>query len=413
MRNVLIAALSWLLLVQVAAGDDADSPEADAARSLVRQSALMENVVRVPEDFSTIQAAVDAAPDGGVVLVAPGVYHEAVRLAGKSVCLASHFLVDGDPLHVARTIIDGSIPAEPDAEDDDDGVRPEVIFVAEDAGPNTTILGFTIRDGDDGIACHARIRVLFNWFLNNSDAIDYESGGGECRFNRFVANDDDAIDYDGACDGLCANNEICDNDDDGIEIRLQPYCGPAVHLVIRDNVITGNGEDGIQIIDYPELSDRTILIERNFIARNAMAGIGLMADANTRENYSGAPIPEPIAIANNTIVGNEYGITGGANALVANNVIIGHRRAGLFRVAGESVVARNLLWHNGDKPAGCRLGDEAVIEADPGLDADYGPQPGSPCIDAGVVRIDLERPSLVAPTSYRGRAPDLGAFELR
>jgi plastocyanin len=36
------------------------------------------DLVRVPQDASTIQAAVDAAEPGGEVLIAPGVYHEAV-----------------------------------------------------------------------------------------------------------------------------------------------------------------------------------------------------------------------------------------------------------------------------------------------------------------------------------------------
>jgi polygalacturonase len=66
--------------------------------------------VRVPEDHATIQAAIDAAPDGGTVLVAPGVYHESLTIAGKSVRLASWYLVDRDPQHILRTVLDGSLP---------------------------------------------------------------------------------------------------------------------------------------------------------------------------------------------------------------------------------------------------------------------------------------------------------------
>ena len=369
--------------------------------------------VRVPEDHPTIQAAVDAAPDGGVVLIAPGVYHEEVRIAGKSVRLASHFLTTRDPRYIETTVLDGSIPAPADAEDDDDVRRNQVILVEADAGPRTAIVGLTIRDGDDGISCHARIAILFNLFLNNSDAIDYEDGGGECRFNRFIANDDDAVDYDGACDGLCANNLIHANDDDGIEIRFQPYRGEEMHLVIRDNVITNNGEDGIQIVDYPGMSDRRVTIERNLIAGNAMAGIGFMGDANTRENYEGAPVPEPVTIVNNTLVGNYYGITGGASVQVVNNVIVRHLRAGMKNIAGKSTISHNLLWQNGEAPSGCRLGEGVLWEEDPRLDDEHRPRAGSPCLDAGTLLIDALDVTAVSPQQFRGRAPDLGAFEIR
>jgi hypothetical protein len=398
-----------LCIAQICVADEASSLEiANAAASLPK------NCLRVPEEHATIQAAVDAAPDGATVLIAPGVYHEAVHIGGKSVSLASWFLTTRDPRYIKNTVLDGSVPAKPDAEDDDDGVRPEVILIAEDAGTDTTILGLTIRDGDDGIACHAKVHILHNYFVNNTDAIDYEGGGGECRFNRFVANDDDAVDFDEASEGTVADNEILDNDDDGIEIRLHPYRGQTLRIVIRDNVISGNGEDGIQIIDYPEPSDRAITIERNVIANNAMAGIGCMADANSRENYEGASIPEAIAIINNTICGNQYGITGGGHARVMNNIICHHQHTALKNVAGQSVITHNLLWANGQEAIGCNVGNGVVITADPRLDDDFRPDNAREIVDAGTVWIEsVETPWVLAPIAFHGLAPDLGAYEAR
>jgi hypothetical protein len=47
------------------------------------------NVLQVPAEFATIQAAVDAAVAGDTVLVAPGIYTESVNLRGKSILVKS------------------------------------------------------------------------------------------------------------------------------------------------------------------------------------------------------------------------------------------------------------------------------------------------------------------------------------
>ena len=49
-----------------------------------------------------------------------------------------------------------------------------------------------------------------------------------------------------------------------------------------------------EIIDYPGLTPRTIIIERNLIQNNRMVGVGMMADGNTTENFAGAPIPDQV-----------------------------------------------------------------------------------------------------------------------
>src|SRR5687767_9230064 len=120
--------------------------------------------IRVPEDQPTIQAGIDAAPDGGLVLVASGTYTEKIRIARKSVTLASHFHTTGDEQFVENTVIDGN-----------GGVA---ITVAETAGPDTKIIGFTIQNGDEGISARAAVAVLNNRFVNNRDGIGYQNGAG-------------------------------------------------------------------------------------------------------------------------------------------------------------------------------------------------------------------------------------------
>ena len=366
----------------------------------------------VPRDYSSIQAAIDAAQDGDRVLVAPGVYHESLKMSGKSIQLCSHYSKSPEPRFIRQTVLDGSLPRDETLEDEDRR-QDQVIMVAPDAGPGTLIQGFTIRDGDDGIACYAKISICNNRFVNNVDGIDYEGGGGECRDNEFVANDDDGVDLDLDCEATIVDNVIRDNDDDGIEIRLHEYAGPTLKIVIFRNTITGNGENGIQIIDYPDLSDRHMRIERNLIANNAMAGIGCMSNGNTVEDYEAAQIPEPMEIINNTIATGEYGMTGGGNAALLNNLFVSNLQTALKKVAGASEIAHCLLWDNGRDLSSCNTPQALISNQNPQLNESYLPLDGSPCIGAGVVDYTLHdgKKVEVNPEAYNGKAPSLGAFE--
>ncbi len=65
-------------------------------------------LIEVPDDYSTIQAAIDAAGDGDCIIVSDGIYFENLEIVGKEITLASEYFVDGDTLHIDNTIIDGS-----------------------------------------------------------------------------------------------------------------------------------------------------------------------------------------------------------------------------------------------------------------------------------------------------------------
>jgi pectin methylesterase-like acyl-CoA thioesterase len=56
--------------------------------SLVSAPPGLAATIRVPADYSTIQAAADAASSGDTVEIAPGVYVEQILIVGKSLTLA-------------------------------------------------------------------------------------------------------------------------------------------------------------------------------------------------------------------------------------------------------------------------------------------------------------------------------------
>ncbi len=373
--------------------------DAETITITVTQTGDVGGTVHVPRDYSTIQAALDAAADGDVVLVAPGKYTEQLTIAGKSVTLASLYYTTGDESYIDQTIIDGG--------------GNTVISVDSSVGPDSKIVGLTIQNGVDGIYALGEIDILNNKFYGNGDAIDYEAGGGIVRGNLFENNSDDAIDLDGPTAALIENNIIRNNGDDGIEVRLHAYSGPTLNIVIRDNVITGNGEDGIQLIDYSDTSDRVFTIERNLIAHNAMAGIGVMDNGDTKEDYRAASMPERVHLVNNTFVGNAYGVTGGDNLVAVNNLFVDTAKTALLGVNGNSIAAYNLFYGNGSNSQDSNVDAATSVTADPRLDGSYHLQAGSPAIDAGTAQFAFNGQTVVnlPAGSYAGAAPDLGMVE--
>jgi hypothetical protein len=94
---------------------------------------------RVPQDYTTIQAAIDACADGDTVIVSEGTYQENIRYKGKAIVVASLYLVDGDTTHIEKTIIDGSSSSDPDS--------GSVVYFINGEDTTSVLCGLTIRGG--------------------------------------------------------------------------------------------------------------------------------------------------------------------------------------------------------------------------------------------------------------------------
>ncbi|MGB6647827.1 MAG: hypothetical protein WBG01_04735, partial [Bacteroidota bacterium] len=93
----------------------------------------------VPSQYPTIRAAIEAAVDGDTVLVAPGTYAENINFAGKNIVVASRYIVSGDPLDIAATIIHGGSPVDPDT--------ASCVLIVSGEDTTAVLEGFTLTGG--------------------------------------------------------------------------------------------------------------------------------------------------------------------------------------------------------------------------------------------------------------------------
>lgn len=117
--------------------------------------------LRVPEDYATIQEAIDAAGYRETVVVAPGVYHERIDFNGKAVTVKGIY---GNGI----TLLDGDSALEP------------VVTFSSGEGPESILDGFTIANGSAirgaGIFCSGSSPTIINNRVTCNAAT--EGGGG-------------------------------------------------------------------------------------------------------------------------------------------------------------------------------------------------------------------------------------------
>jgi PKD repeat protein len=407
--------LALALALVVASLSAAGSPVGErvagtASRAAGGTSGLTGATINVPGDQPTLKAAVAAASSGDTIRLAPGTYEGGVWIENKSLTITSWFQSTGDTSYIDQTIVSGVIGTVCGGAV---GCRGDGVIEFGSNADGSAVTGLTVTNGPKGIRSGSIVDISYSHVIGTFDGVNYTGGsGGTISNSLFANNGDDGIDLNDDVSTHVIDNTIRDNDDDGIEFRLRSG-SPPVTLDFIGNLITGNKEDGIQFIDYSDVSARVLRVERNVFSKTAMAAIGCLADGNTIEDYSGAPMAERMYVINNTFSGDNYGLVGGANAIVLNNIFTGAHATALRRVGGNSIASYNLFWNNGTHYEESTVDLAHTLVADPLVNPDWTLAPGSPAIDAGTAFFQWQGETVLnlPPGSYAGSAPDLGAFE--
>jgi hypothetical protein len=313
--------------------------------------------LRVPMQYTNIQAAINFAAPGDVVLVAPGTYPENISFNGKAVTLIS----ESGP---TVTILDGR------------RAGPVVAFAGGDTR-NAVLSGFTIRNGYSSFGSGVSLdfgsaTIVSNIFESNSvvgtyfgAAIGGNGASPVIEKNTFRYNSAGTLRAAGVVSFVnsssprIANNVFHDNPGRAISLDLPDGTTPAIinNTIVRNQI-------GIQV------SGSWGAVLNNIVVGNA---IGVGADVGSA------------GWANNLVGGNQADYVGGPDQTGTNGNISGFPSFRCIRT-------------------GLTL-DLRLLPGSPGIDAGNNSAPQLPAEDFD------GHPRILAGQSNGVPVVDIGAFE--
>ncbi|WP_041366824.1 right-handed parallel beta-helix repeat-containing protein [Natranaerobius thermophilus] len=221
----------------------------------------------VPEDYETIQEAIDASEDGEIIMVEPGTYEETIDFKGKDITLMSTDPHDEEV--VSETIIDG-------------GGDGSVVTFQSGESKDAQIRGFTITGGT-GTEIELKLipdsdEVAESWILGGGVLIDDDSSAA-IKHNKIhdnYATYGGAITVSNESDAVVEDNMIKDNKTEFDASAIQVV--KESDIKISDNVISNNiSEDGVSTISAYSHSEA--LIDNNNIKDNSTKlGVTILAN---------------------------------------------------------------------------------------------------------------------------------------
>ena len=349
-------------------------------------------IINIPADQPTIQAGINVADDGDIVLVEEGLYYENIDFLGKKIVVTSYYYLSGDSTYINATIIDGSYPSNPDS--------GSVVVFTSNEDSLSVISGFTIQNGSGtqcnerfggGVYCHDSSPFITHNIIIGNTAF---KGGGIYTDNP----------------GTASVPDISDNE---IKWNSATVFGGGIYIdlgsaIIADNIISGNCANyGGGVASQFGWENSIVLIRNKMFNNQAGEGhgggfwmdySGTIVDFNYNlicNNIGGGIVildydyGSDINLINNTICDNSgKGIYLGVGSFKAINNIISSNDIGFDAWAfNQYQINYNDVWNNPDGDyINCSPGignisfDPLFVDEIP---YNYYLTPDSPCIDTG------------------------------
>jgi len=369
-------------------------------------SQAFSSVYTVPDDFTTIQYAVNELSQGDTIMIRPGVYYENIVIAGnRCLTLTSFYEAENDPGLIFETVIDGG------------GI--DAVLSIHDNSQLTVLKGLSIRNGfsihGGGIELYYADLVAEDVVIRYNNTWDYWSsaGGGIYAVNCNLWMKNSEISYNSAYDY-----------GGGVSVRTNGKAHFENVLFFGNSTINGSGHGkgaGLHC-DYDAIVDLT----RCIFAFNNSARWGGAFAAN-----SGAKL----SITNTVAFGNHAAWGGGSLYLcyydaridVGNSVFYLNYPQEIYfddnnGGHSDSLIVFHSIIQGGEEgvnvpPTMYLEWLEGNLDADPGFtdpeNFDFSLTSGSPGIDAGTNLYVLRNDTLVniPQEDWQGNAPDIGEEE--
>ena len=201
--------------------------------SNIANATCHQDEIYVPEDFSSIQSAIENTISGNTILVLPGAYIENINFIGKNIILTS---TNGPE----STIIDGNQSG-----------RVVTINSGEDS--SAVLCGFTITNGLGGICCDYYSNIsLINLIIKENSAVAGGGISGSPIMKNVVVCDNYASDSGGGIYGSPTMNNVIIYNNTADFWGGGIYCGfnrspYMVNVVVSNNISNINCGNGIYL----------------------------------------------------------------------------------------------------------------------------------------------------------------------
>jgi len=290
-----------------------------------------DNTIIVPDDYPTIQAAINAASNGSSIYVRSGTYHENV-VVNKTVSLVGE--------NRSTTIIDGNYTG-----------NDMMYHTMNITASNVKITAFTIQSSklQAGIGVYVsrpstHNNISYNIITNNDYGIYLDVSSNNTISGNNITDNLNGIELSNSHDNTLNDNRVTENDF-GIHLWL------SWHNTLRNNDMSGNCYNFLVTWAYPNdidssntvdgkpiyylvnTRDRTVPLDAGCVVLINSTNI-TVKDLNLKNNYRGILLTSTTnsTIIGNTITDNGDGIyleESSGNYISGNNITRNYNHAGI------------------------------------------------------------------------------------